>query len=200
VEILLAYLAAASLIAALAGLVFPKRLVFWCAPDDRSRAMAFTVYLTLTIVLPVTFIAVVPEPEPTPKPAPPVAKAPAKPPVLTRQLFWKEVEHRLVKLTDFPMKKTELSLLTFDRTGATVQIFFPEKPHRKLAVDSAKLMIEAMIETFKAHKWNIADPFLVMCQVHTLDPVSGLGRTVHFTMGFARYMPDDKTIMWLDFD
>ncbi|WP_207261256.1 hypothetical protein [Desulfovibrio sp. Huiquan2017] len=35
-EILLVYLALFALLAALAGILFPRRLIFWCAPEDRN--------------------------------------------------------------------------------------------------------------------------------------------------------------------
>lgn len=200
-EILFVYAALLAFIVAIAGLFVPARLVFWCAEEDRSRVMAFTAYFALAVVLCVVFVVVVPEPEPKPI-APPVEVVEEKPalPELTEPIFLKDVQRRLTRDKEFTMDGLEFSLLDFGKTGATAALKFADKPHRKIAVDHATRVVEAMVATFKAYKWKTGDPFLVECQVHTnlKSPIDG--SPTHRSMGFARYRPDSGKITWLDFN
>lgn len=200
-EIMLVYAAVLAFVIAVAGLFVPAKVAFWCAKEDRSRAMAFTVYFTLAVVLCVTFVVVVPEPPPAPPSAPPVAvKEKPAPPDLTEPVFLRGVTQRLAKDKDFAMDGLEFSLLDFDRSGATAMLKFAEKPRRKTAVRHATEVVEAMLATFRAYGWKTADPFLLECQVHTnmKNPIDG--SPSHRSMGFARYRPDMNKITWLDLE
>lgn len=199
-EIILVYIAVASLLTAIAGLFIPQRLVFWCKPVDRTRAMAFTAYLTLAIVLTVAFIVVVPEPAPTPPPVVEEDVRPAPPPQLTQTIFLKEVRHDLASAKNFSMKGVTFELLNFGRNGATAQLRFADKPRRKIAVNHATLVVQSMIDVFKRYHWKIGDSFLVECQVHTnlISPIDG--KPSHRSMGFARYRPDSGKTTWLDYN
>lgn len=196
-EIILAYLSVFALLAAVAGLFIPHKLVFWVGPDDRTRAMAFSVYLTAAVILAVTFIVVVPEPQPMPAVEDVVEIAPPAP--LTEPIFLKEVSARLAKVKGFKMDDMRFSLLDFGPTGATVQLKFAKKPHRKIAVEHATETVKAMVEVFKAHDWKLGPAMLLECQVHT-DEIIYTGGKGHRSMGFARYQPDTGKVSWLDFN
>lgn len=199
-EIGIAYLALCALLAAIAGLFIPQKLVFWCALDDRTRTMAFTVYFSLAIVLGVVFVVAVPEPTPKPVPVHPIeTKLPTPQPKLTRPIFLKEVTSRLAKQKGFKLEGMEFTLLDFGKSGASAQLTFADKPHRKIAVQHATQVVQAMNATFKAYHWKLTDPILVTCQVHTWEQYSGLPKG-HRSMGFARYMPKNQKIKWLDYN
>lgn len=199
-EIVLVYLAFASLFAASAGMMFPQHLVFWCKPVDRTRAMAFTVYFTLAVILCVVFVIVVPEPEPTPPPVVEQEVKPAPPPQLTRVLFLKEVNHTLSLRKKFNMTGITFDLLDFGRSGATAQLKYADKPRRKDAVSHATIVVQAMVDIFKRYHWKINDPFLIECQVHTNLTSLIDGKSSHRSMGFARYRPENGKITWLDYN
>ncbi|CCO24149.1 hypothetical protein [Maridesulfovibrio hydrothermalis] len=198
-EILLAYLAFAALILAITGLFIPRKIVFWCEPDDRDRAMAFTVYLALSIILSITFIVVVPEPQATPEKSQSNASSTDQV-QLTGTMFIKEVKQRLPQNNDTKMREFEVFLLDFGRNGASCQLLYPSNPDKKDVTKHASLTVIAMVSIFKAHGWNVADPVLMECQVQTEKYRPTLSDPIYRIIGFARYEPETGKVVWKDLE
>ncbi|GEM_PF-1418246 len=199
-EIILFYLALFSLIAAVAGIFIPHKLVFWCAQEDRSRVMAFTVYFTLSILLTVIFVIIVPEPAPEPTPKPAVIDKKVKPPRLTEPAFLEGVKKHLKKDKGVDMSDLTFTLLSFDDSGSAVNLAFPERITRRRAVQYATAVVEAMVATYKEHGVRLKEPKLIECQIHHAVTYTNLTNPRHMAMGFARYHPDTRKITWRDYD
>lgn len=201
-EIALVYLALAALLVAVAGLFVPRKVVFWCAPDDRNRTLAFTAYLTLALALIVVFVAVVPEPEPEPAPPPvPVSKPlPQHPAPLTEPVFLQAVGNHLAGAPGYQGDGSTLLLLDFGSDGASIQLKFARQTTLKVAMSSATQVVEAMLATFKDHGWKLPPSFLVECQVHMDEQDAITGAQKGHLLGFARYSPEAATIHWVNYD
>ena len=187
-EILLVYLALIALAAALAGIFFPRRLIFWCAPEDRNRVMAFTVYFSLSVALVIAFIVVVPEPEEAAPPPEPVASQPtqakpaAKTPSFTGADFLREVKANLSEKKALGTNGPELRLLSFDHMGASILALFPKRPHHAEAEGCGLAVVAAMVEVLGRHNRPVNSPALISCQVNAPKGSSGAS-----PMGVSHY-------------
>ncbi|OEU65438.1 MAG: hypothetical protein BA863_17345 [Desulfovibrio sp. S3730MH75] len=197
-EILLAYGALAAFILAIAGLFIPQKLIFWCGPDYRDRAMAFTTYLTLAVVLSVTFVIVVPEPSPPPAVQKHMTVEEVHPTQLTRDLFLHQVEQHLAKQPNFAMDHFELSLLIFGREGATCLLLSSSYPNNAIARQHATQVVDAMVATFKKYSWKIANPFLIECQLQIDSPELNESNQTASPLSFARFEPDTDMTTWIN--
>ncbi|WP_031482694.1 hypothetical protein [Maridesulfovibrio frigidus] len=197
-EIILVYAAIAAFILAIAGLFIPQKLVFWCGPDYRDKAMAFTTYLSLSIVLSVIFVIVVPEPPQAPAPQKQMTVEEVHPAQLTKDLFLRQVEQYLARQPNFAIEHFELSLLVFGREGATCLLLSSSYPNNEIARQHATQVVAGMVATFKKYSWKVANPFLIECQLQIDSPEMNESNQTASPISFARFEPDTGMTTWIN--